>query len=352
MINTDTDPSDHTRLADGTRPTDGARPADETRPADEDFVISSASGVFGAAAPGVIVGPGDDAAVFDAGGPEFVVETCDCAVEGVHFRRRWLSHPAFGARAVGARAVLCAASDIAAMGAEPKTVLLGLGLPRGTDRKTVLDILHGARSAADFIGAAVVGGNTTEAPVIFADVKVAGATRGRAFVRNRGAEPGDDIFVTGVAAESETAMRGLDRNTAPPDEGGRFFFPEPRVAAGLALCEERAATAMTDTSDGLLADVEKIASLSGAGAKIFLDRVPVCKQFPGTVEEVAAAGGDYELVFTARPDMRGTVEDIARRTGVLITRIGEITPPSAVRILKGGAEVARPARGGHRHRLS
>ncbi|MCY3973539.1 MAG: thiamine-phosphate kinase [Candidatus Dadabacteria bacterium] len=330
-------------------------PSDHTRPADEDFVISNAVSVFGDAAPGVIVGPGDDAAVFDAGAPEFVVESCDCAVEEVHFRRRWLSHPAFGARAVGLRAVLCAASDIAAMGAEPKTVLLSLGLPPGTTGKTVCDILDGAREAAALIGAAVVGGNTSGAPVIFADVKVTGFTKGRVFVRNRGAEPGDDIFVTGLVAEAAAEMRALDTTENAPANGpGRFSFPEPRVAAGLALCGERAATAMTDTSDGLLADTEKIASLSGAGASLFLERVPVCGRFSGSAEEAVTAGGDYELVFTARPRMRGVIEGIARRTGVRMTRIGEVTPPGAGRIRKGGGEVARErfASGGHRHGLS
>lgn len=322
---------------------------------DEDFVISNAISVFGAAAPGVIVGPGDDAAVFDAGAPEFVVESCDCAVEEVHFRRRWFSSPAFGARTVGVRAVLCAASDIAAMGAEPKTILLSLGLPSGTTGKTVRDILDGARSAAAHVGAAVVGGNTSGAPVIFADVKVTGVTKGRAFVRNRGAAPGDDIFVTGLVAEAAAGMHALDApGGASSDAFGRFFFPEPRVAAGLALCGSGSATAMTDTSDGLLADMEKIASLSGAGASLFLERVPVCERFRGPAEEAVTVGGDYELVFTARPRTRGAIEGIARRTGVRMTRIGEITPPGAGRILKEGVEIARErfASGGHRHRLS
>ncbi len=315
----DTDSTDHTDIT-------------RDQPADEDFVVRAALDAFAGDTPGVVAGPGDDAAVLDFGAPELIVESCDCSVEGVHFRNKWLSLSVFGARAVGRRAVLCSASDMAAMGAAAKTVLVSLGLPPETGRNTVEEIFSGISEACSLIGAAVSGGNTSSSPVMFVDIKITGETRGRGFVRNSGARPGDVIFVTGKIGAADEAMRTLDELTENPELKSRksddieaavrrFCFPSPRISFGLSLCG--VATAMTDVSDGLLLDAGRIASLSSAGAEIFLDKVPV----PSGVNprDAIVSGGDYELVFTVPQQSAKEVMKISALTGVEATDIGRIT---------------------------
>ncbi len=97
------------------------------------FVISvSDVGEFGAIARvvarlangrGVLLGPGDDAAVVAVPDGRVVAST-DVLVEGRHFRRDWSS-----AYDVGRKAAAQNLADIAAMGAIPVALLVGLACP-------------------------------------------------------------------------------------------------------------------------------------------------------------------------------------------------------------------------------
>src|SRR3954465_10789839 len=66
--------------------------------------------VWGTRARGI----GDDAAVVDIPAGQRLVVSTDASVEGVHFRREWLSP-----EEIGSRATVAALSDLAAMGALP-----------------------------------------------------------------------------------------------------------------------------------------------------------------------------------------------------------------------------------------
>lgn len=333
-MNEESDPSDDTGF-----------PPENAMFADEEFIVSRALGRFASKARGgrVVVGPGDDAAVIDCGAAEFIVESCDCVVEGIHFRKRWLALPEFGAHAVGARAVLCAASDIAAMGAVPKTVLVSAGIASGTGSETVDEILQGVEDGCKAVRAEVAGGNISSAPFMFLDIKISGETTGRGFVCNRGAKDGDAVFVTGRLGGSDAALKILDglaagaRATAGERELlEQFRFPPPRTVIGLAL--SGLASAMTDISDGLIADLGRVASLSGCGARLSLERVPVHPDFTGGARAAATAGGDYELVFAAPADVTDKIADVSKETGVEITQVG-ITGGGALRVFDSGREI-------------
>ncbi len=344
----DTDPSDDTDF-----------PPEKNRFADEAFVIGEALSRFGETARlkprEILVGPGDDAAVLDAGGAEFVVVSCDSMVEGVHFKKKWMSLRGLGPEAVGDKAVLCAASDVAAMGAVPKTVLVSAGLPAQTSRQTVKAILDGVARACESVGALVVGGNTTSSPALFIDISVMGETVGRKFVRRRGAREGDAVFVTGNLGGAEAGLRlfeSLLRDDGDesvgsvlsgpdiPESVEKFHFPRPRISVGLAVCGGSIATAMTDLSDGLVMDLSGITSQSGVGAELFLDKLPVCGDSGLGPRDALTAGGDYELLFTAPPEKAEDIRKISKKTGVKITRIGGITKAGPVRIFGRDGEIS------------
>ncbi len=319
-------------------------------PADEAFVVSRALERFGTGVlPAlIVVGPGDDAAVLDFGAPEYFVDSCDCAVEGVHFRREWLGLAGFDHPSVGARAVICAASDITAMGASPKTVLVSAGLPSGTEKGVVEALFDGVEKGCKSVGAAVTGGNVSSAPFIFLDIKVTGETVGRAFVRNRGAESGDGVFITGELGGSEAVVCALDEMLSlegvRPDPSvcaliENFCFPSARTDVGLALCGGAIPSAMTDVSDGLFADLGRVVSLSGAGADIFLEKIPVSSAFRDGARGAIVAGGDYELVFTAPPGMAEKITEVSDGSHVKITEIGRVTDSGAVKIFDSAGEV-------------
>ena len=108
----------------------------------------------------------------------------------------------------------------------------------------------------------------------------------------------------------------------------RLYEPTPRVALGQAL--RGLATAAIDISDGLLADITHICRLSGVGATVELEHVPVSAigaKHIGTEagrNAIVAGGDDYELCFTAPPNSRDSIEDLNEMLGVPITRIGQV----------------------------
>ncbi|MGH3880023.1 MAG: thiamine-phosphate kinase, partial [Actinophytocola sp.] len=135
--------------------------------------------------PTTLLGPGDDAAVVAAGDGR-VVATTDVLVEGVHFRLDW-STPEH----VGQKAVAVNLADIAAMGAVPTGLLVGLACPKATDAAVVEGLAAGMWKEAVRAGAGVVGGDVVGADQIVISITALGDLQGRAPVTRGGAMPGD-----------------------------------------------------------------------------------------------------------------------------------------------------------------
>ncbi|MEZ4423221.1 MAG: thiamine-phosphate kinase [Gemmatimonadota bacterium] len=276
-------------------------------------------------AAGVRVGPGDDAAVLD-GGP-FVV-TVDVSVEGVHFRRDWMSP-----QEIGERAARSALSDLAAMAAEPVALLTTVGVDAASASESVPDLLAGVRVAAAEVGAALVGGDLTRVPAGSAWlVDVVAIGRAATPVLRSGGRPGDELWVTGRLGGAALAVRQWEAGHAPgPELLEAFLRPRPRIEAARWLAGQGVLHALIDLSDGLLGDAGHLAAASGLDLEIDAAALPLHEGLLSSglgVEEarsLALGGGeDYELAFLAPP---GRVQPLAlrfeRETGVLITRVGD-----------------------------
>lgn len=310
----------------------------------------------GALCPEVLVGPGDDAAVLEGG---WVVST-DLSVEGVHFRRDWLSD-----REVGYRAATAALSDLAAMAARPVGVLVSIALPvapdgdapEGTGAGAAVDpeaVQAGVRDAASVVGASVIGGDVTRSPgPLVLDVVVLG--RADAPVLRAGAREGDEIWVTGALGAAAAAVRVWEGGGTPPAAAREAFArPVARVSLALALAQAGALHALIDLSDGLAGDAGHLAAAGRVRITLEAARVPVAEVAvevlgPDGARDAALHGGeDYELCFAARP---GAIEPatLGARFGVPLTRVGTVAEGSGVwlRALDGSE---RPvARGGFSH---
>jgi thiamine-monophosphate kinase len=238
------------------------------------------------------VGPGDDAAVLRA--PDGRVVACtDVLVEGRHFRRDWSSGTDVGHKAAAANL-----ADIAAMGAVPTALLVGLACPAGTPARWLEDVAAGMAAECAPFGAAVVGGDTVasapDSASVVLSVTALGDLGGRAPVTRNGARPGDVVAVAGRLGWSACGLAVLRRGfTSPIVAVNAHRRPTPPYAAGPAAADA-GATAMCDTSDGLLADAGHLAADSGV--RIDLDRDALQRAFLdpfGPLPQVAAAlGGD------------------------------------------------------------
>jgi thiamine-monophosphate kinase len=297
---------------------------------------------------GVLVGPGDDAAVLKRLQTRLLLTT-DALVEGVHFRRAWLS-----ARELGRRAFHVAASDVAAMGGDVAAVLLAIAAPSDLAVGDVRGIVRGVRDAAHAVGAALVGGNLAEARELSLTVSVLGAAPARPVLRS-GARVGDRVFVTGTLGGAACGLRLLHGARSMPVGASAIRCwrrPVARLRTGRALAAARIATAMIDLSDGLVIDAARLGRASACGLQIAADRIPLAGALrdvaPPTARVLATTGGeDYELLFTVS---RRNVARLARvELDCRVTEIGEMTRGRGVRLLDaGGRPLAMPRRG-HEH---
>jgi thiamine-monophosphate kinase len=286
----------------------------------------------------LLVGPGDDCAVFQGG---FVLSS-DASVEGVHFRRDWLS-----AEEIGYRAAAAALSDLAAMAAQPIAILTSFALPQTDYGEFALQVMAGGQRAASAAGAAHAGGDTTATtgPVVI-DVVVFGKAEQPVLRSN--ARVGDHVYVTGELGGAAAAVSDWASGSTPSaDARRRYAIPEPRIREALWLSERIELHAMIDLSDGLASDAAHLAAASRTALSLRMAQLPVHPAAAERVHLALAGGDDYELCFTAEPDaVEGVALEFYERFGITITDIGDVTEGSGVRILnEAGVVLESPPHG-------
>ena len=285
------------------------------------------------------VGIGDDAAVLDIPAGERLVVSTDASVEHVHFKREWLS-----AEEIGARATAAALSDLAAMAATPRGLLVALGIPDNW-RRDVEAVARGIGAAAAAAECAIVGGNITKAGELSLTITVLGSARNP--ISRAGALPGDDLYVTGSLGGPGVALSALLAGNVPEaPHRARFAAPVPRLREGGWLAAHGARAAI-DISDGLVGDATHLAVASGVS--ITLDENAIPRMDGVRMSDALASGEEYELLV-AMP-ARATVDctEFERDFGIPLTWIGTATAAGSphVRFLSGLTGVA----GGHDHLL-
>jgi thiamine-monophosphate kinase len=209
-----------------------------------------------------IVGIGDDAAVV-AAPDRRVVATMDLLVEGRHFRRDW-SGPAD----IGGKAAAQNLADVAAMGAVPVALLVGLAAPRDLPVSWAEELVSGMVQECARTGATVAGGDVSGAGTIMLAVTALGDLAGRAPLRRGGARPGDLLAVAGVLGQSAAGLALLAAGRSEP--AGLLAahrWPRPPYDAGPEAAS-LGATAMIDVSDGLVADLGHVAAASGVRIEV------------------------------------------------------------------------------------
>lgn len=289
-----------------------------------------------ATGPGVVVGPGDDCAVLEAGWPEhWLLFKTDAVVEGVHFA------PDAPPERIGHKALGRALSDLAAMGGEATAALVTLGVPAPVDAERLEAIYRGLNALATRYGVALVGGETTRSTAgLFLSVAVLGRVAKRGCVRRRGAQAGDALFVSGELGGSIA---------------GRHLDFEPRLREARWLVEHFAVHAMIDLSDGLAGDLRHVLQASGVGAELRAASIPISPaarrrgrtsearegiavpvrpEGPPPLVAALTDGEDFELLFAVAPGDAVPLLDGWKRAfpEVRLSCIGRITAAPGLRL--------------------
>ena len=284
-----------------------------------------------------VVGVGDDCALWQPQpGMQLAIST-DLLVEGRHFLST------VSPQRLGHKALAVNLSDLAACGAKPLAFTLSLALPR-IDEAWLKGFAEGMLALADLHQCELVGGDTTHGPLTIGITVFGEVPPGDALLRS-GAQAGDDIYISGSVGDARLALevfRGNLSASVTDFESARHRMeqPEPRVALGMAL--RGIANACIDVSDGLAGDLGHILKASQTGAVLTTDWIQDSAAISAALQalpfarrlDMALAGGDdYELLFTAPPDLSDAVQEAANDSDVSITCIGRITHGSGLQVL-------------------
>ena len=287
---------------------------------------------LGRNAPGVRVGIGDDAAVLDPGGldPGGLVWTVDVQVEGTHFKTDWVSW-----EDIGWRSFMAAASDLAAMGAEPLAALSSLVLTPAIDDGALDALARGQAAASQAVGAPVVGGNLARGTETSITTTLLGRTPHP--VLRSGARPGDGVWLAGPVGLAAAGLALLVQNASVQNAQceaclSAWRRPVARIAEGRGL--PGLAHAAIDVSDGLAHDAEQLAEASNV--RIILDAQAIrahagaelaaaAAQLGRDALDLALHGGEDYALLVASPSRLpgfvriGAVEEYDQGARLLLT---------------------------------
>ena len=251
-------------------------------------------------------GIGDDAAIFG----NYVI-TKDLLVEDVHFRRSYVD-----AISLGYKALQVNLSDLAAMGAKPAYVLLGISIPKDCEQY-IEEFLASFANACHQENVQLIGGDTTASPdKLYISVTAIGITS-KPKLRS-GAKIGDIICVVGNLGHAHLGFTALENNLEGFDEFKTAFLrPKAKIKEGIWLGSQKAVTAMMDVSDGLTTDLNKLCKASDISAEI--DIINFQKNIP--IETILTGGEDYALLITVDSNQ---YDKLVAEADFSIQKIGKI----------------------------
>ncbi len=269
--------------------------------------------------PNGIYALGDDTAILDYGKENLLITT-DTICHKTHIPEN--AKP----QDIGWYAAAINLSDIAAMGGRPLGMLFSLGLPASTSTKWLDELTDGIQECCSKFKVPVLGGDTKENDTITITGIALGTVPKSEILRRTGARPGDIVAMTGQLG------RGLlweqDKTNV-----SQYLRVEPQLKIGQILAESKAITSCIDISDGLSTSLHLLASASNIGFEIEFNSINLV---PGLNEKEKMLalhyGGDFELLFTIRPDKADLILNQHN-----ISQIGYVTDDISVSLIKDGA---------------
>lgn len=306
----------------------------------------------------------DDAAVYTPGKDQDLVLTQDTLVEGVHF-----FHGEYGA-GTASRLMVANLSDLAAKGARPVGYLLSVAWPKhlsGSElERWMAAFSKGLKTEQERFGFTLFGGDTvkTAGPMSISATFIGVVPKNTSVLRS-GAKVGDDLWVTGNIGDAFLGLKLAQDSTSffgyDPDPQDlwvweeAFRHPTPRLLIRKSL--RKFATSCADVSDGLLSEAGHIAKASEKALSVNLKKIPLSSASLKWCQaddekrriELATAGDDYELLFTADPQVEDDVLSAAKNINLRVTKIGKVSGGQGVQTIGLNGQELTIKKSGYSH---
>ncbi len=279
--------------------------------------------------PNVVLGVGDDAALFDLEPDHQLVTSTDTLVEDIHFFRDT------SASDIAYKSLAVNLSDIAAMGAVAKCFTLSLTLPK-INHDWLKDFSASLKKASRLYNVNLIGGDTTKGPLNITITMMGSIKKGKSIQRS-GARNEDDIYVSGDLGTAALCLKKMNEGIKPSlNELNKLNRPIPRLELGCALKD--LASSCIDVSDGLEQDLSHILKSSKVGATIDVSKLPLGDELSQYIKETndwslsLCGGDDYELCFTADKASRSKLKSLSKTHNIRVTKIGSINASNELKI--------------------
>ena len=292
--------------------------------ASESELIAALAAVFKHSDANVLIGIGDDGAVVAPSLNKSVLAT-DMAIEGVHFNREWSTLGEIGAKITAANL-----ADIYAMGGEPKYLLVSAGLTADFGIAQVTELAKGIAGEAALVGASVVGGDISRAEQLVISISVFGEVENP--ITRSGAKVEDSVIISGLPGISAAGLLQLQSGITE----STFVSAHKKPIVNYQLATKfHGVNAMCDVSDGLLSELNHIASASGVGIELdskLIAEIPGFQDLEaatkGDIWEVVLSGGeDHVFVATTSADIPEgayVIGKVVSGTGVKVSGISKL----------------------------
>ena len=303
----------------------------------------------------VVKGIGDDCAVMEFDGPDYLLVTTDLLVERIHFQLDW-GWPEL----MGAKSLAIQLSDIAACGGRPLDAFISLAVPDRVDVEWLDRFYRGITEYGRAFQVNVLGGDTTSSKSdLIINVAVTGQVPRDQVMFRHTAKPGDALILTGAIGDSAAGCHLLQYSISLPGEIREplimaHLAPRAHVKEGRLLASSGSCTAAIDISDGLSSDLGHICDESKLGAVVHADALPRSEPLLEAAARIGSdplhwmlnGGEDYVLLAAVRPEGLDAVKALLEAEGCSIHVIGMLVEGNDI-ILKraDGTEAPLPRRG-------
>lgn len=291
---------------------------------------------------------GHDTAAIDIPIDSSCVVTKDLLLENIHFHRDYVEPKSLAYKA------LCAnLSDLAASGAQPKYLLLGLSIPKHDETYdgSYLDaFINHFINLCKTEQLSIIGGDTTasQSGLVISITAIGYAKKNQRKTRH-GAQRNDLICITGPTGETHLGLTALENRIDHLDTyKNKFLFPKAKTREGRWLAKQHAVTSMMDISDGLHIDLKRLCKASNCGAIIELNSADLCKRFVtacsalelGPIQTILTGGEDFELLFTCQHSAFDHLcYQFKKAFNYSLNMVGHICKDKSIAIIKDGKQI-------------
>ena len=277
---------------------------------------------------------GDDAAIVAIPNDMELAISVDTMVEGVHF------YADTAAAYIAHKLAAVNLSDMAAMGAKPKWATLALTLPE-QDEPWLAEFSSSLDAICKEHGVQLIGGDTSQGALNLSLHIMGLLPKGKSLMRNN-ARVGNDVYVSNTLGDAALALQCIEGNVEYRGQNidalrPALDRPQPQVPLGIGLLN--IARSCIDLSDGLVADLTHLATLSEVSIELDTNRLPLSDEYQryvssgGNVDLALTGGDDYQLAFTVNPARRGELITLSEELGVRVTKIGRVVDAQNKRII-------------------